>query len=84
MNDFLDAINNSKEEVEAEDDPENPSKERYDDLKEEEADVDTESPAEKRYSELKDEAKEELIENSRASEEEDEEDEEDQEGFITY
>lgn len=77
MNDFVKAIkNNGNKESE-----EDPSKERYDELKNEEADIEDSTPAEKRYNELKEDAKDELVEGSEAQEEEDSSS---NEGFITH
>lgn len=88
MNDFVDAIkNNGSSDSKDTDDQDNPSSERYDELKKEEADVERGTPAEKRYQEIKDKAKREMLENEREKKEEseDQESEEDgNEGFVTH
>jgi hypothetical protein len=79
MNDFLEAVRNSKSE-----EGEDPSKERYDELKSEEADVSSRTPAEQRYDELKEKAKKEMLENEEKEEAEEEEESGEEEEFITY
>jgi hypothetical protein len=79
MNDFLDAVRNSNSE-----DGDDPSKERYDELKREEADVSGMTPAEQRYDELKEKAKKEMLEKEEKEEVEDEDESGEEEEFITY
>ncbi|EGQ42817.1 MAG: hypothetical protein J07AB43_08050 [Candidatus Nanosalina sp. J07AB43] len=80
MNEFVEAIKNNSSD--SEDDP---SSERYNELKREEADVERGTPSEKRYKELKDKAKQEMMENEESSPEDSEEDAEDHgEGFVTH
>jgi hypothetical protein len=80
MNEFVEAIKNNSSD--SEDDP---SSERYNELKREEADVERGTPSEKRYKELKDKAKQEMMENEESSPEDSEEDTEDHgEGFVTH
>ncbi|WP_414837531.1 hypothetical protein ACK3SF_04640 [Candidatus Nanosalina sp. VS9-1] len=85
MNDFLEAINNSKNDSEASDtEDEDPSRERYNEVKQEEADVEKKTPAEKRYNRLKEETKKELVESNEEASDEEQDEDEGQEGFITH
>lgn len=92
MNDFLDAINDSKNETGTDGEDSDASEERYNELKKEEAEVDGRSPAKQRYQELKDKAKEEMMREERQKEDSEPEaveeseghEEEDEEEFITY
>lgn len=91
MNDFLDAINDSKEESDADDKNSDACEERYNELKKEEAEVDGRSPATQRYQELKDKAKKEMMREEAKSEDDDngarqpeKDPEEEEEEFITY
>ncbi|NMI89210.1 hypothetical protein GLU26_01760 [Nanohaloarchaea archaeon] len=81
MNEFVEAIKNNSSD--SEDDP---SSERYNELKREEADVERGTPSEKRYQELKNKAKQEMMReeklSSKDSEEEDTKD--DGDGFVTH
>lgn len=81
MNDFIDAINNSKSDEESE----NPSSERYNQVKQEEADVESETPAEKRFNALKEEAKDDLKKKEiKAQKESEEKNEDEDSGFVTH
>ncbi|MBY6287286.1 hypothetical protein GLT90_01635 [Nanohaloarchaea archaeon H12] len=80
MNEFVEAIKNNSSD--SEDDP---SSERYNELKREEADVERGTPSEKRYQELKDKAKQEMMQEEELSSEDSEEDtEDDEDGFVTH
>lgn len=81
MNDFINAIKNNGGNKEGEEDP---SKERFDEIKQEKAGLENTSPAEKRYSELKEEAKQEFVEESRKEASQEEEEDDESEGFITH
>lgn len=84
VNEFLEAARSSGQDDE--EDEEDPSRERYKDLKKEEAGTDGKTPAEQRFDELQEKAKKEFAERERQSEEEEseEEEEDDQDQFITY
>jgi hypothetical protein len=84
MNDFVDAIKNNSKEQKDDGKSNDPSSQRYDELKKEEADVETSTPAEKRYQEIKDKAKREMIEKEKESESQEEESEDKDQGFVTY